>query len=71
MTCHNLHRWSANNLHMLLDTLYPTPAGVLVGVGFDAQVVEEVRRILTSWNDSNSRGQNVNFKVVAVPPGTL
>jgi hypothetical protein len=64
-------KWSANNLHTLLDTLYPTPAGVLVGAGFDARVVEEVRMTLTSWNDSNSRGQKVNFKVVAVPLGTL
>ena len=56
-------------LSTLLDTLNPTPRGVIIGGGMNDDGVEEVQRMVAEWNQA--RAESAQIPVVKVPAGTL
>lgn len=56
-------------LTTLLDTLNPTPGGVIIGGGMKEDGVEEVQRIVAEWNKARPEGAGI--PVVKVPAGTF
>ncbi|MCJ1250570.1 hypothetical protein MMC30_007798 [Trapelia coarctata] len=56
-------------LTTLLNTLNPTPRGVIVGGGMKEDGVEEVQRIVAEWNEARPEGAEI--PVVKVPAGTF
>lgn len=56
-------------LTTLLNTLNPTPKGVIIGGGMNDDGANEVRRIVAGWN--KGRDEEVDIPVMRVPVGTF
>ena|SRR5271155_3488725 len=53
----------------LLETLNPTPSGIIVGGAFSMEVVLELEQIVGEWNEGKEGAEILKF--VNVPIGTV
>ena len=59
--------YSLENLALLLDAIYPSPDGVIVGGGFSDEEGEDMAKLVTS----KKKEDGAPFKFVKVPVGTV
>ncbi|MCJ1382567.1 hypothetical protein MMC17_005680 [Xylographa soralifera] len=53
----------------LLENLNPTPRGVIIGGGFDGEMVHEVKDVVAAWTQGREDAEKI--PVITVPPGTF
>ncbi|MCJ1284229.1 hypothetical protein MMC26_003560 [Xylographa opegraphella] len=53
----------------VLESLNPTPRGVIIGGGFDGGMVREVKDVVEAW--IQGREDVEKMPVISVPPGTV
>lgn len=56
-------------LQALLENLNPSPRGVIIGGGFNGEMVREVSDVVEAW--TTGRKDVEKIPVMSVPPGTL
>jgi hypothetical protein len=57
--------YSPDNLQLILNTLNPSPKGVVVGGGVSIEVQQEVEQIVKLRNESREKGEKL--KLVCIP----
>lgn len=57
--------YSPSNVRTLLNTLSPTPAGIMVGGGLTLEIQEEVEKVVKEFNEANG----ARLKLVCIPVG--
>ena len=63
----DLPHYTVENLRLVLETLNPTPKGVLVGGGVSVEVQQEVEAIVKELNRSMTEGERLHF--ICIPVG--
>jgi hypothetical protein len=63
----DLPHYIVKNLRLVLETLNPTPKGVLVGGGVSVEVQQEVEAIIKELNQSMREGERLHF--ICIPVG--
>jgi hypothetical protein len=63
----DLPRYTVENLRLVLETLNPTPKGVLVGGGVSVEVQQEVEAFVKERNESKGEGERLHF--ICIPVG--
>jgi hypothetical protein len=64
----DLPHYTVENLRLVLETLNPTPKGVLVGGGVSVEVQQEVEAIVKELNQLLREGERLHF--ICIPVGT-
>jgi hypothetical protein len=59
--------YCVENVHILLETLNPSPAGIVVGGGLSVEVQQEVTAIVADKNEK--AGYGPQLKLVCIPIG--
>ncbi|MCJ1292798.1 hypothetical protein MMC34_004351 [Xylographa carneopallida] len=53
----------------LLENLNPSPRGVIIGGGFDGEMVRQVKAVVEAWTKGREDADQI--PVMSVPPGTF
>ena len=59
--------YSTSSVRLSLETLSPTPLGIVVGGGLDVEVQKEVRALVKEWN--SEKEEREKLKLVCIPVG--